>query len=442
MQETNDTPDLPYLIKDRQIANVKHQLRASSIQNIPHEPAIDMAQFQEKIMNIELKNCIYEHTDSGPDGLVERTFPDSVVPFGLKGLLDAKILQFPKLVEELVDRISTFYMITDPSIGCRDQSPPPPRRWTAAAAGKPLAASSSYNLRRKPDVALVNVIGDEIMSLTGPDGWSKVNALCETSITNLSGNMTIEGTLQQKSYIMFMEQDDQLFNPTIFFSGNSFGFHLFDRTGLHCFVAPLTASTSPERILCILGCLFFGRPAMIGYDETIRSDGGRAKEIYHDEIWWTVDRELHKSESFVGRSTKCWVVSRGDRDGGRKTLVLKDPWANTSHAETEPNILKRIRDENINQGRSLPRFHSWSRVGVPISNNEVDSTRRPLMTTDSTSRRSPSDHPNQSPCDHCHLLFGPVAYPLTCFINLKDLVGIFFDVVQGIFSHLSPYEYF
>ena len=84
-----------------------------------------MAQFQEKIMNIELKNCIYEHTDSGPDGLVEHTFPDSVVPFDLKGLLDAKILQFLKLVEELVDRILTFYMITDPSIGCRDQSPPP-----------------------------------------------------------------------------------------------------------------------------------------------------------------------------------------------------------------------------------------------------------------------------------------------------------------------------
>jgi len=182
-----------------------------------------MAQFQEKIINIELENCIYEHTDSGPDGLVEHTFPDSVVPFDLKGLLDAKILQFLKLVEELVDRILTFYMITDPSIGCRDQLPPllreialktylktppvgnenrmaqwmnrigelieemhpqvhnyvmiegersavPQRRWTAGAVGKPLAASSSYNLRHKPDVALVNVIGDEIMSLTGQMG--------------------------------------------------------------------------------------------------------------------------------------------------------------------------------------------------------------------------------------------------------------------------------
>ena len=86
-----------------------------------------MAQFQEKIMSIELENCIYKHTDSGPNSLVECTFPDSVVPFDLKGLLDAKIFQFPKLVEGLVDITLTFYMITDPSIGCRDQSPPPPR---------------------------------------------------------------------------------------------------------------------------------------------------------------------------------------------------------------------------------------------------------------------------------------------------------------------------
>jgi|SRR5882762_7893233 len=84
----------------------------------------------------------------------------------------------------------------------------------------------------KPDVMLVNMIGGEIMSLTGSDGWLKVNALCEMSITNLSGNMTIKGTLQQKYYIMFMEQDDQSFNPTIFFSGNSFRFHVFDCTVL------------------------------------------------------------------------------------------------------------------------------------------------------------------------------------------------------------------
>jgi hypothetical protein len=384
-----------------------------------------------------------------------------------------------------------FYMMTDPGIGYRDASPPEPkeillktylktppvgnedqmaqwmnrigelietnkpqvrnyvtiegeqstlpkRQWTAAAAGKPLFRSSPYGLMRKLDVALVNMIGDEIVSMVGPDAWLKVNALCETSVTGFSDNTTIEDTLQQKSYIMFMEQDDRSFNPTLFFAGDFFGLHVFDRLSLHCFVASLNTASSPERILCILGCLFFGRPATVSYDETIRSEGSRAKEIYHDKIWWTVGRELHKSESFVGQSTKCWSVSGEDADSGCKTLVLKDTWPNSSHAETEPNILRRIRDEKINHGRSLPQFHSWSRVDVPISNNKVGVAGRPLMVTDSTSRRSPSNlDPDQSPRDHCHLLFGPVTCPVTCFINLKDLVGIFFNVVQGMFPCLS-----
>jgi hypothetical protein len=348
-----------------------------------------------------------------------------------------------ELIEKEVPRVRDYVTIE----GVR--STLPKRRWTAVAADKPLPASSPYGLRRKPDVALLNVIDGGSMSLTESDAWSKVNALCETSATNLSVNTTIENTLEQKSYIMFMEQDDRLFNPTLFFSGNTFGFRVFDRTGLRCFSAPLDAFHSPKHILRILSCLFFGRPATIGYDETIRSEGGRAKEIYHEKEWWTVGRELHKSESFVGRSTKCWTVSREDDGGGRKTLVLKDTWANTSNAETEPKILRRIRDENINQGRSLPQFHSWSRVDVPITNNKVDGAGRPIMTTDSTSRRSLHDSSipgqadsNQLPRDHCRLLFGPVAYPLSCFINLKDLVGIFFDVVQGMIFISPPYKYF
>jgi hypothetical protein len=113
MQATRflDVPDLPrLLIKDRPIPHVKHQLRASSSQNLPHNLAIDKAQFQEKIMNIELGNSIFQLEGSGPDSLIERTFPDNVVPFNLKELLDTKILQFPKLVSDgFVD--ATFYLM-------------------------------------------------------------------------------------------------------------------------------------------------------------------------------------------------------------------------------------------------------------------------------------------------------------------------------------------
>jgi hypothetical protein len=83
-------------------------LRASSVQNVPHDLGLDKAQFQAKVMNIELGNSIYSHKSSGPISLVERTFPDGVVPFDLKELLDAKILQFPKPVDGLVDTTWIF----------------------------------------------------------------------------------------------------------------------------------------------------------------------------------------------------------------------------------------------------------------------------------------------------------------------------------------------
>jgi len=106
MQETLDAPDIPNRpphIEDRPIPNIKHLLRASSVQNVPHDPAIDMTQFQENVMQIELDNSIYGHENSGSNSLVERTFPDNAVPFNLKELLYAKILQFPKPVDGLVD---------------------------------------------------------------------------------------------------------------------------------------------------------------------------------------------------------------------------------------------------------------------------------------------------------------------------------------------------
>ena len=133
MQATfSDATDLngPQLIENHAIPHVKYQLRASSSQNLPHNPAINKAQFQEKIMNIELGNSIYELEGSGPNSLIERTFPDAVVPFNLAELLNAKILQFPKPVDGLVD-IDLLH-VTDPSFGCRDPPPlPPPPKYVA-----------------------------------------------------------------------------------------------------------------------------------------------------------------------------------------------------------------------------------------------------------------------------------------------------------------------
>jgi hypothetical protein len=87
-----DTPDSKgQSVEDRLVPRVEHTLRASSMQNLPHDLAIDKTQFQDKIMDIELKNRIHENSC-----LIECTFPDNVVPLDLVELLDARILQFAK----------------------------------------------------------------------------------------------------------------------------------------------------------------------------------------------------------------------------------------------------------------------------------------------------------------------------------------------------------
>ena len=126
-------------------------------------------------------------------------------PVGNENQMAQWMNRIGELIEEQVPQVRNYMTIKG------IQSTLPKRWWTAVVVGKPLPASSPYSLKHKPDVALLSMIDGESMSLTEMDVWTKVNTLCEMSATNLSGNTTIEDTLEQKSYIMFMEQDDRLF---------------------------------------------------------------------------------------------------------------------------------------------------------------------------------------------------------------------------------------
>lgn len=290
----------------------------------------------------------------------------------------------------------------------------PGRKWSSIHADTPLPSGSPYQIKRKPDIVLVEATED-LHTLE----WSKILVCSET--TTVNNNPVTEAMVKEKSYIMFMEQDNRCFVPAVYFQNDRFGFHMYDRNRLQTYRAPLQSTHSPSHLLRIFTHLFFGRPAAIGYDETMSCEEGRAKRVKQCGDWWDVDRELHRSASFIGRSTKCWVVSL-KREGSDDIIrqVMKDTWANVLTADNEYKILKRI--QNINGGRSLPQLYNWSRVPVPIGDSVED---------DSTARR---DHPDAIARVHCRLVSGPVAYPLTCFVNLKDFVGALVDATQGICS--------
>ena len=135
----------------------------------------------------------------------------------------------------------------------------PNRWWTAENAETVLPTASPYKLRRKPDMVLTNYVGGKTTLTEGNSTpWSNVLALCETSVTSYRKNTTTPGTMEEKSYIIQMEQDDHCFIPAIGFTGDTFTLQVFNWEGTQSFDTWLNHNGSPKRILRILGSLFFG----------------------------------------------------------------------------------------------------------------------------------------------------------------------------------------
>ena len=244
----------------------------------------------------------------------------------------------------------------------------------------------------------------------------------------------MEPSIKQKLYIMFMEQDNWSFNPVIFFKSTVYGFHLYNCYGLQTHQAKLLTIHAAKDILCIIVHLFFGCPASIGYDKTMQCEEGRAKWIMQCEEWWDVEKELYKSPLFVGQNTRCWVVLRKEKDSNVPTrLILKDTWTSAPNAENEYKILKRIKEENINGRQSLPQLHSWNYIRLPPGLYDGD--------TIEFTRHHYAHASGVVPWQHCHLLSGPVAYPLSCFVNLKDIMGALHDALQGTIFHFFSIRY-
>ena len=189
----------------------------------------------------------------------------------------------------------------------------PQRWWTAESLNTLLPPSSPYKLRCKPDIVLTNFIDNKTTLLQSKrNPWSNVLALCEMSKTNLRDSAFMAGTLQEKLYIMQMEQDNHCFTPAICFVGDMFTLHVFYHDGLQTFNTKIADDSSPKKLLKILGSLFFGHPSTIGYDDTMICKDGRVAKIAQNGEWWKVQKQLHKLDPFVGAQIVglCWEVQK------------------------------------------------------------------------------------------------------------------------------------
>ena len=108
----------------------------------------------------------------------------------------------------------------------------PKRWWTAENAETVLPTASPYKLRCRLDMVLTNYVDGKTMLTEGNRTlWSNILALCETSTTSYRKNTTMPGTMEEKSYIMQMEQDDHCFTTAIDFAGDTFMLQVFNWEG-------------------------------------------------------------------------------------------------------------------------------------------------------------------------------------------------------------------
>jgi hypothetical protein len=294
------------------------------------------------------------------------------------------------------------------------------RRWSPRCHGSTLDGSP---IRRKPDAILVDQIyNSEAEEIT----WQRVHAVGEVTVTERKNSKTIKETVRQKSFLMLTSQANRCFTICLDFTCDSFTLTVMDRVGL-VHSETLKVQEKPCTLLRIIVGLMFGRPSDIGYDETLECDGdGVVKSLVVGGKKYQVEEELFRSESVRGRATKCWRVSRSE-GGVVDRFVVKDSWVDIRRTQSEIMTLTRIRSDRLCEGQGVPHLVCGEDVRVPTGSHLA-----PIFVIDSTARRRVTLAKGEDEERvHRRLLMGPVGTRITNFRSLKELVGAFIDVVQG-----------
>jgi hypothetical protein len=133
------------------------------------------------------------------------------------------------------------------------------RGWDARNFATALKGSPH---KRKPDVMLLD------KSPESEPMWIAVRALCETtSVANF--HQDIRRTISQKSFLIFNNQFNRRFVPSLAFFGPSFWFTAIDWAGV-VYSPDYNIQNDKLLLLRIIIGLMFANKEVIGYDLTMR----------------------------------------------------------------------------------------------------------------------------------------------------------------------------
>jgi Fungal protein kinase len=148
--------------------------------------------------------------------------------------------------------------------------------------------------------------------------------------------------INEKSYLLFLTQNNHHFVPALKFDGSG-NFSLIVtnhqgqiQMGLRVILIFASGKACALMLLRILAALMYGSlsnvvldPSMIGNDE------GEVITIVINKKEFTVFRQIYALQALVGRGTKVWIVTRENL-----FYILKYLWVQSGQVESEVDFLQ------------------------------------------------------------------------------------------------------
>lgn len=288
------------------------------------------------------------------------------------------------------------------------------RMWSASACTLPPSGSKTI---RKPDLVLLD--REEFMkSESSRVRWSSIRAFAEVS-TEESFPRRMFTTIDEKSYLLFLTQDNRRFVPALKFDGSgNFSLTITDRQGqIRMGVISIHASGTACALmfLRILTALMYGTIADAGLDPSMKCDDeGRVKSIYINNKEFTVFRRIYALQALIGRGTKVWIVTKDNQ-----YYILKDSWVQSGRVESEIEFLDLMASHPALQHR-IPKLIEGEDLRI---GNHADSTEWYRTDIGQVNRHR----------THRRHVTEPIGSPLIKFASKAEFFSAIIDVVDGTF---------
>ena len=301
------------------------------------------------------------------------------------------------------------------------------RIWSAITHDLPPIGSNTI---RKPDIILLDrddFIHARDDSNSSRIHWSSIRAFGEvTAQESFPTRMT--DTVNEKSYLLFLTQDNRRFVPALRFDGgDNFSLTVTDRQG-QIRMPAMSLSVSGKNcalvLLRILAVLMYGSLSDVGLDPSMVCDKkGVVSSIFVNGKEFTVFRRIYALQALVGRGTKVWIVTREGQ-----YYILKDSWIQSGRVESEIKFLELMARHPAFSGR-VPKLIEGEDLQI---GKYADSTEWYRIDIGQVDRHR----------IHRRHVTEPIGSPLIKFKSKVECLSAIVDVLDGMYVFKETFHAF